>query len=213
MLSACRSSGRPWDPALCWSPCRSPACPSVGTWPPVFAFCVLVPECPLFVHLLHSLPAWPSRPSTLITAVLLPPVLVQSLGCPSCVVARGRFQTLWFQAARVQQGLAGNANSSGPELCSALVGGRWVWAAPGGGWRPAVATLGLCAWSGSVVDSTGTLFCSVIFVNNFAFGPEVDHQLKERFANMKEGNAPLCPGPGVMGSAQTAPAEGWLHCV
>ncbi|KFV67785.1 Histone-lysine N-methyltransferase, H3 lysine-79 specific, partial [Dryobates pubescens] len=29
--------------------------------------------------------------------------------------------------------------------------------------------------------------CSVIFVNNFAFGPEVDHQLKERFANMKEG--------------------------
>ncbi|EHH29437.1 hypothetical protein EGK_09868 [Macaca mulatta] len=27
---------------------------------------------------------------------------------------------------------------------------------------------------------------SVIFVNNFAFGPEVDHQLKERFANMKE---------------------------
>uniref|UniRef100_A0A452SR11 Histone-lysine N-methyltransferase, H3 lysine-79 specific n=1 Tax=Ursus americanus TaxID=9643 RepID=A0A452SR11_URSAM len=35
--------------------------------------------------------------------------------------------------------------------------------------------------------STGILFCSVIFVNNFAFGPEVDHQLKERFANMKEG--------------------------
>lgn len=31
------------------------------------------------------------------------------------------------------------------------------------------------------------LFYSVIFVNNFAFGPEVDHQLKERFANMKEG--------------------------
>ncbi|XP_070562630.1 histone-lysine N-methyltransferase, H3 lysine-79 specific-like isoform X4 [Ptychodera flava] len=28
---------------------------------------------------------------------------------------------------------------------------------------------------------------SVIFVNNFAFGPEVDHQLKIRFANMKEG--------------------------
>ncbi|KAJ8357778.1 hypothetical protein SKAU_G00205720 [Synaphobranchus kaupii] len=28
---------------------------------------------------------------------------------------------------------------------------------------------------------------SVIFVNNFAFGPEVDHQLKERFANMREG--------------------------
>lgn len=25
-------------------------------------------------------------------------------------------------------------------------------------------------------------------MNNFAFGPEVDHQLKERFANMKEGN-------------------------
>lgn len=32
-------------------------------------------------------------------------------------------------------------------------------------------------------------FCSVIFVNNFAFGPEVDHQLKERFANMKEGES------------------------
>ncbi|XP_033103576.1 histone-lysine N-methyltransferase, H3 lysine-79 specific-like isoform X2 [Anneissia japonica] len=28
---------------------------------------------------------------------------------------------------------------------------------------------------------------SVVFVNNFAFGPSVDHQLKERFANMKEG--------------------------
>ncbi|XP_074644031.1 uncharacterized protein LOC141900876 isoform X2 [Tubulanus polymorphus] len=28
---------------------------------------------------------------------------------------------------------------------------------------------------------------SVIFVNNFAFGPTVDHQLKLRFANMKEG--------------------------
>lgn len=42
--------------------------------------------------------------------------------------------------------------------------------------------------------STGILFCSVIFVNNFAFGPEVDHQLKERFANMKEGNVlPLKP--------------------
>lgn len=32
------------------------------------------------------------------------------------------------------------------------------------------------------------LSCSIIFVNNFAFGPEVDHQLKERFANMKEGS-------------------------
>ncbi|XP_062590962.1 histone-lysine N-methyltransferase, H3 lysine-79 specific-like isoform X1 [Saccostrea cucullata] len=28
---------------------------------------------------------------------------------------------------------------------------------------------------------------TVIFVNNFAFGPQVDHQLKLRFANMKEG--------------------------
>jgi len=28
---------------------------------------------------------------------------------------------------------------------------------------------------------------SVIFVNNYAFGPEVDHQLKLRFANLKEG--------------------------
>eukprot|EP00058_Branchiostoma_floridae_P017012 XP_002602500.1 hypothetical protein BRAFLDRAFT_93807 [Branchiostoma floridae] len=28
---------------------------------------------------------------------------------------------------------------------------------------------------------------SIVFVNNFAFGPSVDHQLKERFANMKEG--------------------------
>lgn len=32
-----------------------------------------------------------------------------------------------------------------------------------------------------------SLSSSIIFVNNFAFGPEVDHQLKERFANMKEG--------------------------
>ncbi|KAK2168718.1 hypothetical protein NP493_1222g00017 [Ridgeia piscesae] len=28
---------------------------------------------------------------------------------------------------------------------------------------------------------------SIVFVNNFAFGPQVDHQLKLRFANMKEG--------------------------
>lgn len=28
---------------------------------------------------------------------------------------------------------------------------------------------------------------TIIFVNNFAFGPQVDHQLKLRFANMKEG--------------------------
>ncbi|CAH8863471.1 unnamed protein product [Trichobilharzia szidati] len=28
---------------------------------------------------------------------------------------------------------------------------------------------------------------SVLFANNFAFGPEVDHQLKQRFANLKEG--------------------------
>ncbi|XP_072018046.1 LOW QUALITY PROTEIN: uncharacterized protein [Amphiura filiformis] len=28
---------------------------------------------------------------------------------------------------------------------------------------------------------------NIIFVNNFAFGPAVDHRLKERFANMKEG--------------------------
>ena len=27
----------------------------------------------------------------------------------------------------------------------------------------------------------------MVFVNNFAFGPTVDHQLKQRFANMKEG--------------------------
>ena len=31
------------------------------------------------------------------------------------------------------------------------------------------------------------IYFSVIFVNNFAFGPQVDHQLKLRFANMKEG--------------------------
>lgn len=29
-------------------------------------------------------------------------------------------------------------------------------------------------------------------MNNFAFGPEVDHQLKERFANMKEGLYTCC---------------------
>lgn len=31
------------------------------------------------------------------------------------------------------------------------------------------------------------LSCRVVFVNNFAFGPSVDHQLKLRFANMREG--------------------------
>ena len=29
--------------------------------------------------------------------------------------------------------------------------------------------------------------CRIVFVNNFAFGPQVDHQLKLRFANLKEG--------------------------
>lgn len=55
------------------------------------------------------------------------------------------------------------------------------------------AALCVCA-SRASFHSTGILFCSVIFVNNFAFGPEVDHQLKERFANMKEGNG-LSPTP------------------
>lgn len=75
--------------------------------------------------------------------------------------------------------------------------------------------------------STGILFCSVIFVNNFAFGPEVDHQLKERFANMKEGNVPqpcpvhralrrpprsVCPGPNCrcwcsLGRSRPHPAQ------
>lgn len=27
----------------------------------------------------------------------------------------------------------------------------------------------------------------IVFVNNFAFGPDVDHKLKERFATMREG--------------------------
>lgn len=30
---------------------------------------------------------------------------------------------------------------------------------------------------------------SFVFVNNFAFGPHVDHQLKLRFQSMKEGKA------------------------
>lgn len=28
---------------------------------------------------------------------------------------------------------------------------------------------------------------SIVFVNNFAFGPSVDHQLKERFADLRDG--------------------------
>lgn len=28
---------------------------------------------------------------------------------------------------------------------------------------------------------------TIVFVNNFAFGPNVDHQLKERFADLKDG--------------------------
>lgn len=31
-------------------------------------------------------------------------------------------------------------------------------------------------------------FSSVVFVNNFAFGPQVNHQLKIRFQSLKEGN-------------------------
>jgi len=39
---------------------------------------------------------------------------------------------------------------------------------------------------------------TIVFVNNFAFGPEVDHQLKERFADLKDGarivsSKPFCP--------------------
>lgn len=28
---------------------------------------------------------------------------------------------------------------------------------------------------------------TIVFVNNFAFGPTVDHQLKERFADLRDG--------------------------
>lgn len=53
-------------------------------------------------------------------------------------------------------------------------------------------------------------------MNNFAFGPEVDHQLKERFANMKEGNAstglvaPFSPGDhaGTSVFLERSPAPG-----
>ena len=31
----------------------------------------------------------------------------------------------------------------------------------------------------------------IVFVNNFAFGPDVDHKLKERFATMREGMASI----------------------
>ena len=39
---------------------------------------------------------------------------------------------------------------------------------------------------------------TIVFVNNFAFGPEVDHHLKERFADLKDGarivsSKPFCP--------------------
>ena len=42
------------------------------------------------------------------------------------------------------------------------------------------------------------LYLSLIFVNNYAFGAEVDHQLKLRFCNMLEGSVivsskPFCP--------------------
>lgn len=65
------------------------------------------------------------------------------------------------------------------------------------------AGVGVVLWVCSVPDThpcllTPLLSCSVIFVNNFAFGPEVDHQLKERFANMKEGNQSNTP-PFPMG--------------
>ena len=44
----------------------------------------------------------------------------------------------------------------------------------------------------TISDST------IVFVNNFAFGPEVDHHLKERFADLKDGSRivsskPFCP--------------------
>ena len=67
------------------------------------------------------------------------------------------------------------------------------------------AALYVCAGRTSF-HSTGILFCSVIFVNNFAFGPEVDHQLKERFANMKEGNEL----PSLPCASAPAPARGWV---
>merc|ERR1719458_177576 len=39
---------------------------------------------------------------------------------------------------------------------------------------------------------------TIVFVNNFAFGPEVDHMLKDRFADLKDGarivsSKPFCP--------------------
>lgn len=89
------------------------------------------------------------------------------------------------------------------------------------------AGVGLVVWVCLVPDThphllTPPLSCSVIFVNNFAFGPEVDHQLKERFANMKEGNQSNSPPfpmgfPPVVMTARLVAfllshAEKWLHC-
>ena len=33
---------------------------------------------------------------------------------------------------------------------------------------------------------------SVVFVNNFAFGPKLNHELKLRFANLKDGMWTTC---------------------
>ena len=106
--------------------------------------------------------------------------------------------------ARVGAGLPQGASSllvMGPG-CRVCVGGTqgsrhtpWVLSpcprCGGGADSAAVEALQLCACARRTRHSTGALFCSVVFVNNFAFGPEVDHQLKERFANMKEGNVSL----------------------
>lgn len=55
-------------------------------------------------------------------------------------------------------------------------------------------------------------------MNNFAFGPEVDHQLKERFANMKEGEVPASVHPSsplpaaLFGFERQSGARAALYC-
>ena len=39
---------------------------------------------------------------------------------------------------------------------------------------------------------------TIVFVNNFAFGPEVDHMLKDRFADLKDVPALCLPNRSVL---------------
>lgn len=142
-------------------------------------------------------------------------------------MCRGELSEQAALTAHLKCNYLGNAEGYGL-LCAAVPGANSLFFGFVGAGMLMAGVGGVVVWVCSVPDTsphllTPPLSCSVIFVNNFAFGPEVDHQLKERFANMKEGNQsnpkPFAMGfpPAVVVTARLVAfllshTEEWLCC-